>query len=141
MNNENKKTPWYIAGLHFECVQCCGCCCGPDEGYVWATKREVELIAKYLEMTVKQFREKYTRKIVTRTSLLEKPGNKDCMFITETHGKKTCSIYPVRPNQCRTWPFWKANLATADEWNHTASKCRGINRGRLYTFEEINEKL
>ena len=141
MNSKHKKTPWYIAGLHFECAQCCGCCCGPDEGYVWATKREVELMAEHLDMTVKQFREKYTRKIGTRTSLLEKPENKDCVFITEKGGQKICSIYPVRPNQCRTWPFWKANLTTADAWNHTASKCPGINRGRLYTFEEINEKL
>jgi len=141
MNNGNEKTPWYIGGLHFECMQCSGCCCGPDEGYVWTTKREVELIAKHLKMTVKQFREKYARKIGTRTSLLEKPGNKDCIFIIEADGRKTCAIYSVRPRQCRTWPFWKANLTTPDEWNYTASKCPGINRGRAYTFEEINEKL
>jgi uncharacterized protein len=141
MNNDNEKTPWYIGGLGFECMQCCGCCCGPNEGYVWTTKKEVELIAQHLKITVPQFRKKYTRKIGTRTSLLEKAGNKDCIFITETDGRKTCAIYSVRPRQCRTWPFWKANLTTPNEWNYTASKCPGINRGKFYTFEEINEEL
>ena len=37
----------------------------------------------------------------------------DCVFLKEDpeRGRKTCSIYPVRPLQCRTWPFWPENLA------------------------------
>ena len=26
--------------------------------------------------------------------------------------RKSCSIYGVRPLQCRTWPFWPENLAS-----------------------------
>ena len=139
MNANNEKTSWYIGGLHFQCQQCSACCCGPDEGYVWATKKEVEAMARHLDMTVGDFREKYTRKVGTRTSLLEKCVNKDCVLLTDTASGKTCSVYPVRPRQCRTWPFWPENLRTPDSWNFAALKCPGINRGRLYTAEEINK--
>jgi Fe-S-cluster containining protein len=43
----------------------------------------------------------------------------------------------VRPNQCRTWPFWNDNLASPDSWNYAAVKCPGINRGKRYSVEEI----
>ncbi len=46
-------------------------------------------------------------------------------------------IYSVRPNQCRTWPFWPSNLKNPGDWNKAAQKCPGINRGKLYSFEEI----
>ena len=134
------KTPWYIAGLHFECCQCGNCCSGPDEGYVWATIPEIEFIAKHLSMPLEKLRKKYLRRIGSRTSLIEKPDNKDCVFLTNLNGQKVCGIYHVRPNQCRTWPFWPSNLAGPDEWNTATVKCPGINRGKLYTFDEI-EKL
>ena len=140
MSNNNAKPKWYVTGLHFECSACGSCCCGPDEGYVWATRKEIELIAEFLQISVEQLRGKYTRKIDLRTSLLEKPTNKDCVFLTETSGKRGCSIYPVRPSQCRAWPFWPGNLRSPDDWNTAAMKCPGINRGKLYTLEEI-EKL
>jgi len=37
------------------------------------------------------------------------------------------------------WPFWPSNLASAGAWNSTAQKCPGINRGRLYSYEEIEK--
>ena len=48
-------------------------------------------------------------------------------------------IYPVRPGQCRTWPFWSENLASPNAWNKTAQKCPGINRGKLYSYEQIQK--
>jgi len=37
------------------------------------------------------------------------------------------------------WPFWPSNLSNPDDWNKTAQKCPGINRGRLYSHEEIEK--
>jgi Fe-S-cluster containining protein len=48
-------------------------------------------------------------------------------------------IYPVRPSQCRSWPFWPGNLNSAGAWNTAAQKCAGINRGRLHSCEEIQK--
>jgi Fe-S-cluster containining protein len=54
-----------------------------------------------------------------------------------TEEGKRCVIYPVRPNQCRTWPFWGSNLTSLNAWNEAVKKCGGVNRGRYYSFEEI----
>lgn len=133
-NNENKK-PWYVGGLHFECSQCGRCCSGPNEGYIWITKPEIELLAKHLDITIKQLSRKYLTHLGARTSIIEHKQTKDCIFLTNG----CCEIYNVRPNQCRTWPFWPSNLKSPNEWNYAAMKCPGINRGGLYTFEEIEK--
>ena len=130
------KNPWYIAGLHFECAGCGKCCSGPEEGHVWLTKPEIELLAKHLNMSVEDTRKKYCRRIGNRTSLVEHVKSLDCIFLQDGG----CPVYDVRPNQCRTWPFWNSNLSHPDYWNMAATTCPGVNRGRLYTFEEI-EKL
>ena len=131
------KTPWYVAGLHFECAQCGGCCSGPGEGYIWVTRQEIEFIAEHLKMTVEQLRQRYTRRVGLRTTIIEDPTTKDCIFLTNRAGRRGCEIYPVRPSQCRSWPFWPENLKNPSAWNKAAQKCPGINRGRLYSFEEI----
>lgn len=133
------KTLWYIGGLHFECFQCGNCCSGPDEGYIWITKPEIELLAKHLRLSVEQLRKKYLKRIGTRTSIIEEGVTKDCIFLTKIDGRKGCAIYPVRPNQCRTWPFWASNLMGPDGWNGATVKCPGVNRGRLYSVEEIEQ--
>ena len=134
-----KKTPWHVGGLHFECVQCGNCCSGPDEGYIWVTSAEIKLIADFLRIPAEQLRQKYLKRVGFRTTIIEQPVTKDCIFLQKIDGQKKCAIYPVRPNQCRIWPFWTENLASADAWNRAAKKCPGINHGRHYNFEEIEK--
>ena len=136
---EKKKIPWYVGGLHFECLQCGRCCSGPGEGYIWATKPEIEFIADFLKISTGELRQKYLRRVSLRTTIIEHRSTKDCIFLQITEGQRRCIIYPVRPSQCRTWPFWTANLASPDDWNMAGLRCPGINRGKLYTFEEIEE--
>jgi Fe-S-cluster containining protein len=135
--SESKKIPWYAAGLHFECLCCGRCCSGPGAGYIWVTRPEIELIAELLKIPIGQLRREYLRRVGLRTTIIEQPVTRDCMFLQQIDGQRKCAIYSVRPNQCRTWPFWPDNLRTPDAWNEAARKCPGINRGRLYTFEEI----
>lgn len=132
-----KTDKWYVGGLHFKCDQCGQCCSGPGEGYIWIARAEIELLAKHLKIPVSQLRKKYLKRIVTRTSIIEHQVTKDCIFLKNIDGQKKCSIYPVRPQQCRTWPFWTSNLTSSNTWNETAQRCGGINRGRLYSFKEI----
>jgi Fe-S-cluster containining protein len=134
------KNKWYVAGLHFECQACGNCCSGPQQGFIWVTKTEIELIANFLKISPEQLRKKYLRRFAFRTTIIEHPDTKDCIFLKEQAGQKICAIYQVRPNQCRTWPFWPSNLSTINAWNKAAQKCPGINKGKLYSFEEI-EKL
>lgn len=103
MAKNKNKTPWYITGLHFECQQCGNCCSGPGEGYIWATPPEIKLIAEYLKIPQGQLRQKYLKRIGLRTTIIEQPMTKDCVFLN--HGlqgsqKKvydlSCSAKPVQ---------------------------------------------
>jgi Fe-S-cluster containining protein len=148
-----KKNRWYVCGLHFECMQCGRCCAGPGEGYIWVTKTEIKLVADFMKMTVDEIRQKFLKRVGLRTTIIEHHTTRDCIFLN--HGpilrngaatkdelrekQKKCMIYPVRPNQCRVWPFWSSNLKSPDTWNKTAKKCPGVNRGRLYSYEEIEK--
>ena len=133
------RTKWYVAGLNFECHGCGGCCSGPGEGYIWVTRPEIEIIADFLKTTVGQFRRKYLKRVGLRTTIIEHQTTKDCIFLKAGADGKQCMIYSVRPSQCRSWPFWASNLTSPGTWNKAAQKCPGINRGRLYSFEEIEE--
>jgi Fe-S-cluster containining protein len=90
-------------------------------------------------MTVSQVRRSFLRRAGLRTTIIEHPATKDCIFLQEKSGQRTCMIYPVRPNQCRNWPFWPNNLESPNAWNRAAQKCPGINRGKLYSCEEIEQ--
>lgn len=48
-----------------------------------------------------------------------------------------CTIYEVRPLQCRTYPFWHQNLINQKIWDKEKDHCPGIGKGRRYTKEEI----
>jgi Fe-S-cluster containining protein len=49
-------------------------------------------------------------------------------------------VYPVRPRQCRTWPFWESNLRSPETWAETCRVCPGSGTGRLYQIEEIHSQ-
>lgn len=127
---------WYISGLSFECIGCGRCCQGPEEGYIWTSPDEIKLQAEKLGITVEDFHNKYTRKVFSRRTIVEEPFTNDCIFL---QGRKLCQIYEVRPNQCRTWPFWDMNLVDPDSWNEAAVRCPGVNRGKLYSFDQIEK--
>jgi hypothetical protein len=133
------RPPWYVAGLAFECMECGRCCAGPEEGYVWVTPDDVAKIARHLGLREDEVRRRYVRKVGRRLSLIETEPTRDCVFLAPAEdGREKCSIYPVRPWQCRTWPFWSSNIRSADAWAQAGMRCPGINRGRLYSREEID---
>ena len=102
-------------------------------------REEIERIAEYLKISPAQLRREYLKRVGLRSSIIEHPETKDCIFLQSRGGEKCCTIYPVRPVQCRNWPFWPLNLTGPDDWNRVAKKCGGINRGRLYSYDEIQK--
>ena len=127
---------WYRDGLRFTCTQCGDCCTG-EPGYVWVTEEELAALADFRGEPLEQVRALYTRRARRGLTLREK-GNGDCVFYDR---KKGCTVYPVRPTQCRTWPFWESNVATPEAWEHTCSVCPGSGRGELIPAEEITRRL
>jgi Fe-S-cluster containining protein len=128
--------PWYKNGLRFTCTQCGHCCTGAP-GYVWVTDDEVAAIARFREESVESVTAIYTRKVEPRRSLREK-NNGDCIFYDK---KKGCTVYPARPAQCRTWPFWNSNLESTADWKRTCASCPGSGQGELISAEEIAKRL
>lgn len=124
MSIEN-KFPWYQDGLRFKCTECGKCCTG-QPGFVWLTDQEMEAIASHLKISLQQFKIKYTRQRDNRYLLTEienKNGEFDCVFLKD----KKCQVYPVRPKQCRTFPWWQHNLNSEESWKLAAKECEGIN--------------
>ncbi len=121
---------WYSDGLQFTCTQCGRCCTG-EPGYVWVTKAEVAALAAHLKMDLHAFGRRYLRRIGRRYSLVEKSNN-DCVFYDGG-----CTVYSVRPKQCRTYPFWPENLRSRTAWEEVAQECPGAGAGQLYPVEEI----
>ena len=119
------ETVWYARGLRFSCTQCGNCCSGAP-GYVWLTHDDMHRIASYLQMPFDDFTRTYVRRVGNRYSLTEQ-FNYDCTFLTrDKEGKAGCMICPVRPMQCRTWPFWNDNLKAPSAWERAASRCPGM---------------
>lgn len=129
---------WYKGGLRFTCTQCGNCCTGAP-GYVWLTREEIQKIAEFLDRPDGSLPEGTLRRVGFKYSLTER-ANGDCVFLmTMPDGKKICSIYPVRPLQCRTWPFWNQNLRTPGAWAEAAERCEGMNNGEPHNFVAIEK--
>ena len=129
--------PWYADGLHFTCTRCGNCCTGAP-GFVWVNDDEVRALAAFRGEPVEEVVGLYTRREGgTRRSLKEK-ANGDCVFYDRQKG---CTVYPVRPRQCRTWPFWEYNTTTPAAWARAAAECPGCNQGELIPAEEITRRV
>ncbi len=130
---------FYENGLRFEC-QRCSACCRHEPGYVFLTKKDLEILAKSLDMDEKRFLEKYCRTIdlggIKRISLIEKK-NYDCVFWNE----EGCAVYNARPVQCRTYPFWISYLEDENDWNELAESCPGVGKGGIVSLAEIEKRI
>ncbi|HZL36177.1 MAG TPA: YkgJ family cysteine cluster protein [Tepidisphaeraceae bacterium] len=153
LSTDPAGSPWYADGLKFTCTQCGNCCTG-GPGFVWISETEVARLAEYLKLTPQETLERYCRKVAGRISLKERrtpQGNYDCVFLTEqstpaengkpANKKRGCSIYPVRPLQCRTWPFWPEILRSPEAWEFAGRRCHGMSAGDRHFGREKIESI
>lgn len=128
--------PWFREGLRFKCTECGQCCTGAP-GYVWLTEAEAGAIAEELGISIENFFKKYVRKVGNKLSLIEDSKTYDCVFLKD----KKCQVYSVRPKQCRTFPWWSANLTSQQAWDRAGEYCEGINHpeGELFSVERIRD--
>lgn len=135
--DNQEERPWYRDGLRFKCTECGRCCTG-SPGYVWVTPEDVAKIAAHLNLPIDKFSRKYLRNVMGKMALLENSKNYDCVFLRD----KKCLVYPVRPKQCRTFPWWVHNLRSREGWEAAAADCEGINNeAPLVPYEVIQEQL
>ena len=106
------------------CEECGGKCCRGESGYIWVNPIEIDKIARYLKLSSEEFKEIYLIKVGYKFSLKEKKLDENdyaCIFFNEKN--KNCSIYDIRPAQCRTFPFWDFFKTHIDE---VKRECPGI---------------
>jgi Fe-S-cluster containining protein len=125
--------PWYHAGLRFSCTQCGNCCRNHGAySYVYLAERDIEAIAAHLGLTRKRFLRDYCKREGGWVSLrMDRPA---CPFL---QADNRCGIYPVRPKQCATWPFWKENLERATWDGPVRECCPGLDKGELHPATEV----
>jgi hypothetical protein len=129
------SAPWYQDGLCFACTRCGNCCTG-EPGSVRVDEGEAATLARYIGLDLADFHERHARVLPDGAiSLREKP-NGECVFWSRALG---CTVYAVRPRQCRTWPFWRANLASLAHWRTAARGCPGIDQGPLHPADLLVE--
>lgn len=129
---ENPK-PWYSKGLRFECQRCGRCCTnrGPYT-FVFLSAADVSALADSLGLSRESFLARHTSEHEGRTTL--RTDLPRCEFQSEDGG---CRVYSARPEQCRSWPFWRENLERATWEREVAPLCPGVGVGKLHTEAEI----
>ncbi len=97
MTDVNARYFFTAADRIIKCRRCGNCCSKFDN--VLIKKREMKSIASYLRISTSKLKRRYN---ITHHSprLWSLPGN-PCAFLDGSH----CSIYDIRPNTCRAFPF------------------------------------
>ena len=133
---------WYTtqSSLPFECTSCGKCC--QTKGSVWMSPQDVRQASDWLQMEESTFISRYashtldptrTNQLTTTTTAttatstatttnsntspwvrLRNNSQEHCIFLTID---KKCQIYPVRPIQCKTYPFWTNVMSSKQSWN------------------------
>jgi Fe-S-cluster containining protein len=128
---------WYSAGLRFTCTEC-GKCCKDREipTFVFMEEDDILRLADHFRMSRKAFLRRYCTWDEEEGGyvLRKKPGA--CIFYDDSEG---CVVYPARPVQCRTWPFWPSNLIE-DNWKTASEFCPGCDRGKRHSRRDIESQ-
>jgi Fe-S-cluster containining protein len=126
-------------GLYFECTECGGCCTYKGEyAHVYASKREVEVLAELQGVSVRTFKRRYTFRDEYGWTQLRTNGD-HCVFLDPD--TRRCTVYKARPTQCRTFPFWPEFVANGEWTDEVRGMCEGIGRGRLYSIDEADARM
>jgi hypothetical protein len=123
-----------LQGLRFECQRGCTNCC-QQKGFVYITESDLVRIARFLRITAAEFERRYVYR--TKHLLrLRSPRHSQCHFLRE----EGCSIHPVKPTQCRIFPFWPELANDKREWRKAAAWCPGIGKGELVQIETVRQQ-
>jgi len=124
---------WFSGGLRFGCTRCGNCCTG-EPGTVLVEEPEIRALREHLGLDDEAFRTIHTRTLPSGAVVLRERANHDCTFWDAALG---CRVYAHRPRQCRTWPFWRRNVATPESWAEAARGCPGMDSGALHDEASI----
>ncbi len=112
--------------IRFTCQAGCTKCC-EVKGYVYLTENDVIRAAAYLGLAQADFEATYIYRTRHQRRIRKPRGKSQCPFLAG----RGCSIHPVKPVQCRLFPFWPELVEDRRAWAQTQSWCPGIGVGKL----------
>ncbi len=121
-------------GIRFECKAGCTDCC-KIPGLVFVHKDEIPGMAGFFGVTAEEFEKTRLAPYFGDIFRFSFPQEEPCIYLTD----EGCSIYPVRPIQCRTFPFWPDNMKKPENWEQVMNLCPGVGKGRLHSMDEITK--
>lgn len=122
-----------LTPVQFECQPDCSNCCKTG-GFVLISEKDVVNISVFLKVSKEEFLKKYTCTEGKKILLKDQKIN-DCIFLENDK----CSIYPVRPKQCQTFPFWPQNVKSEKRWDIICQECPGIGKGKTFSKKDIED--
>ena len=101
------------------------------------TFEEMKAIADHLGFSLSTFKTRFEIEWDAETKkwmIDANPGG--CPLLTPDRG---CSVHPVKPMQCQTFPFWPELILDDKGWDEAKAYCPGMDapNGRLYSEAEI----
>jgi len=106
--------------------------------YVFLKQQEAEKIRVHLQLSRGWFRRRYLERLKGGELVAASGTDSRCVFL-DVNGR--CKVYPVRPLQCRTYPFWPELVLRKSDWQHEARRCEGINRGAVVPTGKIRRAV
>lgn len=124
--------------MHFECSQCGACCCGGEEYYIAVAEADLPRICDHLEIGMAWLKRRYVSPFSRSWYSIRMGNDGRCVFLEKDN---SCRIYPVRPVQCQTYPFWPELMESKVVWDNEAKRCEGINHGKQIPISRIMTAL
>ena len=97
----------------------------------WFSGAEINDLATHLNLPIDEFTNQYLE--LHDGKFVLKSRDVACIFLEND----VCTVYEARPIQCRTFPFWPANLKSLYRWKIIMLECEGIGQGKHYSRSEI----
>lgn len=130
--------------LRFECTRCGECCRGPGRTRLSAV--DVERLARFLDLAVADFVERYTELVVFSTpgapsehdpELVLRKADDACIFLRGDE----CAVHLGKPDGCRLGPFTYGIVGSDRNWAHFQRICPGLKEGPEITWESVRASL
>lgn len=123
--------------LRFQCTGCGRCCFGGEDHYVRASVSEAERIRHHLGVSSDWFRRRYVQRLDDGDLGIRMRDGR-CIFLGDD---LRCTLYALRPVQCRTYPFWPELVGSRRAWRAEARRCEGIDRGEPVEESFVERQL
>ncbi len=125
--------------LRFHCTGCGRCCLGhADEHYIELLPGEAGKIRQFLNLDKKSFRRDCLVSLGSKSKGIRINAQGRCILLDDND---RCSVYPVRPRQCMTYPFWPELLQAPEAWHAESARCEGIGQGEVVSSSHISKQL